>query len=99
MKALIVASFLAVISLPAGAVCTTFSPYDSRCSVMDLLNHTQANPMYYAQNPAVRQARIAACNSPYTYPREPAAWCAAAFAAQHATDGSQYGSRFSWGHR
>ena len=44
MKALLVTAMLALSAGKAVAVCTTFSPYDPQCSIMDLLGKTQANP-------------------------------------------------------
>ena len=96
MKALLVPAMLALSIGQAGAVCTTFSPYDARCSVMDLLGKTQADPQYYVQDPAMRQARIWQCTSPNIPPRDrpPAAWCSAAFTAQRATNGARVGGGY-----
>jgi hypothetical protein len=94
MKALLVTAMLALLPGQAGAVCTTFSPYDPQCSVQDLLGRTQASPQYYIQNPGIRQARIWSCTSGPAWNRPPASWCAAAFAAQRAVNGARVGGGY-----
>jgi hypothetical protein len=91
MKALLVATLLALTCAPAGAVCPSHNPLDLRCVPADFINPTFGSVGFFAQNPSMREAEIMACTAPGVWRRPPPSWCAAAFQAQRIASGAQMG--------